>query len=55
LLRDYTPTDEEITRLYRLLQIVWNKIISLDFPDTSGYSKDIAGITQFEEDLLRQG
>lgn len=28
------------------------KISSLDFPDVSGYSQDISGIRQFEEDLL---
>lgn len=53
LVRNYKPSDDEITRVYRLTQTVWQKIISLDFPDTSAYSKDIAGIMKFEEDLLK--
>ncbi len=54
LTRDYQPSDEEITRVYQLVQVIWTKINNLDFPDTSGYSKDIAGIAQFEEDLLKE-
>jgi len=36
-----------------LVGAVHKKIISLDFPDISGYPKDLAGIKSFEEDLLK--
>lgn len=42
----------EIERTKSLIRAVMNKITSLDFPDVSGYSRDLAGIRQFEEDLL---
>lgn len=42
----------EIERTKALIRAVMSKITSLDFPDTSKYSKDITGIRQFEEDLL---
>ncbi len=45
-------TDEDTERLIRLIGAVHKKIISLDFPDVSAYSNDVAGIVQFEEDLL---
>ena len=43
---------EELERLEKLIQIVYQKIQNLDFPDTSNYSEDLKGIKQFEEDLL---
>lgn len=43
---------EPIDRLEKLIQIVWAKIQRLEFPDTSNYSQDYAGIQQFTEDLL---
>jgi hypothetical protein len=42
----------EIERTKALIRAVMSKIQSLDFPDISVYSPDIAGIRQFEEDLL---
>lgn len=42
----------EIERTKALIRAVMSKIGSLDFPDVSAYSPDIAGIRQFEEDLL---
>lgn len=45
-------TDEDVDRVSRLIKIVHEKIINLDFPDISKYSKDIKGILAFEEDLL---
>lgn len=44
---------EEITRLQKLVDIVYQKIQALDFPDVSGYSKDFKGIIAFENDLLK--
>lgn len=52
LQRSYVPSNEEIKRMRRLVEAVWQKVNSLDFPDTAGYSKDIAGIMNFENDLL---
>jgi DNA helicase-2/ATP-dependent DNA helicase PcrA len=48
----YSIPEEEVRRLESLIQIVYNKILNLDFPDTSGYAKNISGIREFEEDLL---
>jgi DNA helicase-2/ATP-dependent DNA helicase PcrA len=42
----------ELSRLSELIQTVWQKIINLDFPDTSTYEPTLAGIAQFEDDLL---
>ena len=44
---------EEVERMEKLINIVYKKILALDFPDTSSYSKDIKGILAFEEDLLK--
>lgn len=54
LVRPYQPSIDELNSLKQLIEAVWQKIIKLDFPDVSGYSKDIAGIVQFEKDL-REG
>lgn len=43
-----------IERLTKLIEVVYDKIINLDFPDISKYSQDISGILQFEEDLLSE-
>lgn len=50
-IRQYTPSREEIDELSKLLQIVWQKIIILDLPDTSKYSPTYAGIQDFINDL----
>lgn len=42
--------DEE--RLRALIEIVYKKIMALDFPDISGYSAGLKGILEFEDDLL---
>jgi DNA helicase II / ATP-dependent DNA helicase PcrA len=44
--------DEKIEKLNKLINIVWNKIMNLDFPDVSDYPKDIKGIYMFIDDLL---
>lgn len=46
--------EEETEHTKRLIEAVYKKIIALDLPDTSGYSQDLEGIKQFEEDLLKQ-
>jgi len=51
-------TAQEVEELKQLIKIVYNKIINLDFPDTSNYPKDQngkvtdKGVQQFKEDLL---
>lgn len=48
----YDYSDEELARMKKLIKAVWIKIINLDFPDTSHYTKDISGIRAFEDDLI---
>ncbi len=49
----YTPTNEEVERVRALVEIVYKKITTLDFPDTEKYEKSFKGILAFEEDLLK--
>jgi ATP-dependent exoDNAse (exonuclease V) beta subunit len=44
--------EQESETLENLVQIVYNKIIKLDFPEVSHYEKNIKGIQKFSEDLL---
>ncbi len=44
----------EVERIKDLIEIVYKKIMDLDFPDISKYSKDIKGIKAFEDDLLNE-
>lgn len=43
---------EEVERLKILINAVYRKIVSLNFPDIGKYSKDIKGVKNFEDDLL---
>lgn len=43
---------EELERFVKLVGAVWAHISHLDFPDTSGYGKNLQGIRQFEQDLI---
>lgn len=43
---------EEFERFKRLVGVVWQHINDLSFPDTSHYEPTVAGIKQFEDDLL---
>jgi DNA helicase-2/ATP-dependent DNA helicase PcrA len=46
-------TQEETDRLKKLVCKVYEKVMNLDFPDISNYTQDLAGIKEFEEDLLK--
>jgi DNA helicase-2/ATP-dependent DNA helicase PcrA len=47
----YDP--QELERTKQLVLAIWQRIMALDFPDVSStYSPDLAGIMQFETDLL---
>ncbi len=50
----YPPTEEELSRLSVLIGIVYQKIMNLDFPDTSKYPKTLEGIIEFENDLINR-
>ena len=45
-------TRDELDRFARLIDAVWQHIITLDLPDISGYGQTYKGILQFEKDLL---
>lgn len=49
----YTISDKDVARLKKLITAVHTKIINLDFPDVEQYSKDLTGIIQFEDDLIK--
>jgi DNA helicase II / ATP-dependent DNA helicase PcrA len=44
--------EEEVERLKKLIDAVYKKIVNLDFPDVSKYSKDMEGCLEFEKDLI---
>ncbi len=43
---------DELIRTQKLIQAVWKRITSLDFPDTSQFSQDVKGIEAFEDWLI---
>ncbi len=45
--------ENEVKNLKLLIQSVWSHITALDFPDISGYSKNLKGIKQFENHLIK--
>ncbi len=51
---EHEITQQDVDELRQLIRVVWNRIQNLDFPDTSGYKKTIAGIRQSELDLIAE-
>ena len=47
-----TIEDQEVNRTLELIEIVYSKIMDLDFPDTSEYKQNVDGMIKFEDDLL---
>jgi hypothetical protein len=48
----YAITGEDVERLKKLIQVVYNKIQNLDFVDINGYEQTFEGMIQFEDDLI---
>lgn len=46
-------TIEELETFRQLIGVVWQRIMTLDLPDISGYTSDYKGMLAFEQDLLR--
>ncbi len=44
--------NEELERFAQLVRVIWRHIQTLNFPNTSEYPATLAGVKQFEEDLL---
>ncbi|MCK5096406.1 MAG: PD-(D/E)XK nuclease family protein, partial [Candidatus Pacebacteria bacterium] len=44
--------DKDVERTKRLIEVVYNKIMNLDFPDVNEYSEDLKGVVEFEDSLL---
>jgi hypothetical protein len=44
--------DQDVNKTAALIQAVWEAIQSLKLPDISGYQATLAGIRQFEQDLI---
>lgn len=53
LVRELTPSQEDISRIEQLVTTVWSRIMRFDLPDTANYPEDAAGIKAFEDDLLQ--
>lgn len=45
-------SDEEEQEIKKLIKVVWDKIQTLDLPETTKYSKNFHGTKAFEQDLL---
>ncbi len=46
--------DDEVARTKKLIEAVYKKITTLDFPDTSKYGDTYKGLVQFEDDLIER-
>jgi len=48
----YDITEDDVTYTRSLIEEVYRRIVTLDFPDVSTYDQNIKGIKQFEYDLI---
>lgn len=46
--------NNELLRTKSLIEIIWNKTMNLEIPETNKYPKDYKGIISFENDLLNK-
>jgi DNA helicase-2/ATP-dependent DNA helicase PcrA len=44
---------QEFNFFINLINVVWDHIVNLNFPDTSQYKPDYSGVLKFESDLIR--
>ncbi len=49
---NFTPGRHDTERLTALIQAVWQRVMTLNLPDITNYSPDMAGMIAFENDLL---
>ncbi|MDD3006960.1 MAG: ATP-dependent DNA helicase [Candidatus Pacebacteria bacterium] len=49
---DLEIRSEDVARLRKLIEIIYGKIMDLDFPDIEKYPDSFKGVQEFEEDLL---
>jgi DNA helicase-2/ATP-dependent DNA helicase PcrA len=49
---ELTYTNEDIEHFIALIGAVWQHIMQLNMPDVASYAKNLAGIKQFEQDLI---
>ena len=52
ILLPYQISEADVERTKALIKVVDKKIRALDFPDVSGYEQTLAGVIQFEDDLI---
>lgn len=45
-------TDADMTNLKKMVEIVYEKIVKLDFPTVDRYEMNMKGILEFQKDLL---
>lgn len=49
---DLTSTPDDLHRFTLLIEAIWQRIITLDFPDTSAYDSSYKGVLAFEQWLI---
>ncbi len=50
---DYDVSTQDLEQMGRLIKIIWRRVTTLDFPDTSKYPLTIRGLQEFEASLLK--
>lgn len=49
---EYKIKEEDVERLTSLIEVIYDKIMNLEFPDIDKYDESIKGVKNFEDDLL---